>query len=289
VKRAFTLIELLVVIAIIAILAAILFPVFAQAKVAAKKTADLSNNKQINLSTQIYLNDSDDLYPLQSGAISTTGQWGYAQGQMLIPYNWSTEPATANQYQFSMGMANNTIQPYAKNYPILGSPGGTTDPYGPGGAVAPAGYLPGTFTYTYNGLMTGYSSTSMATPATVPIWWAGMGNGAFKGWSLANPQIDCPQAGQPCVYVPNNGACSGAVNGQQGLMYGTPLTFWLFTNGHNWAYGDGHAKFRKIGVSNAGNNWTTEPFVSYNAYGVEGGSYWWDGCHAWLFRPEYSQ
>jgi prepilin-type N-terminal cleavage/methylation domain-containing protein len=47
-RRAFTLIELLVVIAIIAILAAILFPVFAQAKAAAKKTQDLSNVKNIS-------------------------------------------------------------------------------------------------------------------------------------------------------------------------------------------------------------------------------------------------
>ena len=46
-KKAFTLIELLVVIAIIAILAAILFPVFAQAKVAAKKVSTLSNFKQM--------------------------------------------------------------------------------------------------------------------------------------------------------------------------------------------------------------------------------------------------
>ena len=62
-KRAFTLIELLVVIAIIAILAAILFPVFAQAKAAAKATADLSNLKQIGTGTQIYVNDSDDVFP----------------------------------------------------------------------------------------------------------------------------------------------------------------------------------------------------------------------------------
>ncbi|MES1227243.1 MAG: prepilin-type N-terminal cleavage/methylation domain-containing protein [Armatimonadota bacterium] len=62
-KRAFTLIELLVVIAIIAILAAILFPVFAQAKVAAKKTASLSNVKQIGTAIQIYIGDFDDTYP----------------------------------------------------------------------------------------------------------------------------------------------------------------------------------------------------------------------------------
>ncbi len=61
-RRAFTLIELLVVIAIIAILAAILFPVFAQAKLAAKKTAALSNVKQIATASNMYLSDSDDMY-----------------------------------------------------------------------------------------------------------------------------------------------------------------------------------------------------------------------------------
>ncbi len=59
-KRAFTLIELLVVIAIIAILAAILFPVFAQAKAAAKNSVSLSNLKQIGLGNQIYYGDNDD-------------------------------------------------------------------------------------------------------------------------------------------------------------------------------------------------------------------------------------
>jgi len=62
-KRGFTLIELLVVIAIIAILAAILFPVFAQAKEAAKKTACLSNAKQMALAMNIYLTDFDDMTP----------------------------------------------------------------------------------------------------------------------------------------------------------------------------------------------------------------------------------
>ncbi len=62
-RRGFTLIELLVVIAIIAILAAILFPVFAQAKEAAKKTSCLSNQKQIAISTLIYAPDWDDYFP----------------------------------------------------------------------------------------------------------------------------------------------------------------------------------------------------------------------------------
>jgi len=62
-SKAFTLIELLVVIAIIAILAAILFPVFAQAKAAAKKTVDLSNLKQLTLGMLIYTNDNEDTMP----------------------------------------------------------------------------------------------------------------------------------------------------------------------------------------------------------------------------------
>ncbi len=62
-KQAFTLIELLVVIAIIAILAAILFPVFAQAKNSAKASVSLSNVKQVNLGVLMYLGDSDDVYP----------------------------------------------------------------------------------------------------------------------------------------------------------------------------------------------------------------------------------
>jgi len=61
-KRAFTLIELLVVIAIIAILAAILFPVFAQAKMSAKKSQSVSNTKQISLSVLMYAGDYDDMF-----------------------------------------------------------------------------------------------------------------------------------------------------------------------------------------------------------------------------------
>ena len=62
-RKAFTLIELLVVIAIIAILAAILFPVFAQAKEAAKATAILNNQKQITTGMMMYIGDQDDTLP----------------------------------------------------------------------------------------------------------------------------------------------------------------------------------------------------------------------------------
>lgn len=63
-SSAFTLIELLVVIAIIAILAAILFPVFAQAREKARQAACLSNTKQIGLGLMMYVQDWDSTYPL---------------------------------------------------------------------------------------------------------------------------------------------------------------------------------------------------------------------------------
>ncbi len=63
-RRGFTLIELLVVIAIIAILAAILFPVFAQARENARKATCVSNCKQIGLATMMYLQDYDETYPI---------------------------------------------------------------------------------------------------------------------------------------------------------------------------------------------------------------------------------
>lgn len=87
-RKGFTLIELLVVIAIIAILAAILFPVFAQAKIAAKKAVSLSNTKQLLLAAQMYLPDYDDAYHLIR-AIQPTGDplnWAYGSEDMLKPY-----------------------------------------------------------------------------------------------------------------------------------------------------------------------------------------------------------
>src|SRR5689334_25380125 len=62
-RRAFTLIELLVVIAIIAVLAAILFPVFAQAREMARKTVCVSNQKQIGAALMMYVADNDEVYP----------------------------------------------------------------------------------------------------------------------------------------------------------------------------------------------------------------------------------
>jgi prepilin-type N-terminal cleavage/methylation domain-containing protein/prepilin-type processing-associated H-X9-DG protein len=110
-KKAFTLIELLVVIAIIAILAAILFPVFAQAKLAAKKTADLSNIKQIMLSTFMYTNDYDDILPTIR---NDPDQWA-GGGQMA-------SPAWNSNVNFETHDIVQQLAPYIKNQQIWQSP-----------------------------------------------------------------------------------------------------------------------------------------------------------------------
>jgi len=102
-KKAFTLIELLVVIAIIAILAAILFPVFAQAKEAAKKTADLSNMKQHVLATQIYQSDSDDIAPLwMYNGTFDVNQGDRSWGNLVFPYMKSDDMTKTPNSPFSI-------------------------------------------------------------------------------------------------------------------------------------------------------------------------------------------
>lgn len=86
-RKAFTLIELLVVIAIIAILAAILFPVFAQAKAAAKKSAAISNLKQNALAVMMYTDDSDGTYPQSAYfGLSGTSKAIYSTFDVIMPY-----------------------------------------------------------------------------------------------------------------------------------------------------------------------------------------------------------
>jgi prepilin-type N-terminal cleavage/methylation domain-containing protein/prepilin-type processing-associated H-X9-DG protein len=83
-RRGFTLIELLVVIAIIAILAAILFPVFAQAREKARSAACLSNLKQIGLALGMYVQDYDEGFPMGHYPLATGGLITWRQ--LLEPY-----------------------------------------------------------------------------------------------------------------------------------------------------------------------------------------------------------
>jgi len=87
-KRAFTLIELLVVIAIIAILAAILFPVFAAAKDSAKDTVALSNCKQQGLAMLMYSIDDDDTLPLAARNDPNEGWWVWQETCQPYTKSW---------------------------------------------------------------------------------------------------------------------------------------------------------------------------------------------------------
>ena len=128
-RSGFTLIELLVVIAIIAILAAILFPVFARARAKAQQTQCLSNMKQLGLGVLMYASDWDQKVP---------STW---------PCSWSY------QGNFTGAMHYPTmIWPYVRNQAIFACPSATTKEYGlsPAFAATPHGYVG----YAVNGVMT---------------------------------------------------------------------------------------------------------------------------------------
>ncbi len=204
----FTLIELLVVIAIIAILASILFPVFARARAQARKTVCLSNMKQIGLGIMMYSQDYDELYvPAQWHAEANTG-WGCATTF------------------FGYGRVGGLIQPYVKNKGIFecpedtwvsltsgismgynGPPWGRGESYGhhvgtDGVELQPlARTLPGTYSFLNpdNGnvctvrLLTGTAQAEIQNPATNwaigDLWpWNHEKSAAGIGWNAAPPR-----------------------------------------------------------------------------------------------------
>ena len=116
-NKAFTLIELLVVIAIIAILAAILFPVFAQAKVAAKKTSDLSNLKQMATASYMYFSDYDDTLFLYR---TTTSNPQY--NPFWTDVNVGSG-ACAGSSSSKKQFWDVLLSPYCKNYDMFKGPG----------------------------------------------------------------------------------------------------------------------------------------------------------------------
>ena len=123
-KKGFTLIELLVVIAIIAILAAILFPVFAQAREKARGITCISNEKQMGLATLQYLQDNDEQFPMLQ----------YINNPTTGPIDWT-----------------DAIYPYVKNGASTNAPGGVVVHNGSGGIWACPSFPTSNAAYDYGG------------------------------------------------------------------------------------------------------------------------------------------
>ena len=136
--RAFTLIELLVVIAIIAILAAILFPVFAQAREKARSASCLSNLKQIGIATMQYTQDYDEsYYPHRFNCDGGVAPLGGAN--VTCPQYTPSELAflgggSEKRYYFVY-----LLQPYAKNFAMFRCPSNASAFYPGDGSVTPTG------------------------------------------------------------------------------------------------------------------------------------------------------
>jgi prepilin-type N-terminal cleavage/methylation domain-containing protein/prepilin-type processing-associated H-X9-DG protein len=174
--RAFTLIELLVVIAIIAILAAILFPVFAQARGKARQAACLSNQKQIGTAVNMYVQDYDERLP-------ACNSWGLAWTPKVKDryIQQLTAPYVKNENiwfcpEVGRDRALTVLDPSIKTY----GQNGTTYIWNHQTEVVPYGPLKGRKSVTVSGL----SLAAIPRPAEAPILWdMPYWNGICKPWT----------------------------------------------------------------------------------------------------------
>jgi prepilin-type N-terminal cleavage/methylation domain-containing protein/prepilin-type processing-associated H-X9-DG protein len=257
-SRAFTLIELLVVIAIIAILAAILFPVFAQAKAAAKKTAALSNIKQVGLGQVMYIADNDDVM-----MISNYGTGPDANGvrfvywpQMVQPYmkNWTIfrDPSEGSTFVWG-GPAN--VQWYAnwQRWPHYGYNWSyfNLDPTcGSFGQSA-------TKTY-FNGppISATQAANSAETVVFTDVKIAGNAGGYYTSDAVESPAgLTAPGM---CTWS-NGGWGINSYGDEVGLYPGNPSSTGIVstrqTGGTNATFLDGHSKFFTPGNLARGTSW----------------------------------
>jgi prepilin-type N-terminal cleavage/methylation domain-containing protein/prepilin-type processing-associated H-X9-DG protein len=303
-RRAFTLIELLVVIAIIAILAAILFPVFAQAKEAAKKTACLSNTKQIAMGIYMYASDVDDTICQTSWEQDAAGFMG---GVAYNPQN----PTGAYQVHWTY-----LIQPYVKNWAIYVCPSDpapvTTDSPCPNGQ-SDVGKLDGSghmycdwsaqknsYIPIYNAMpahdWTVVTMTAYANPSNQIMVGEhrndGIAGDDHKGTSGFFPSQPCPQwslvnyapGGSQYSYFPNNVALSEyaaaqvggfAANGSLFKKYDILRVAWdrhSGGQGSNYCFADGHAKYQTVGAT-------------LNPTAYEYGDRWYPNSQPWNSSP----
>ncbi len=299
-SRAFTLIELLVVIAIIAILAAILFPVFAQAKLSAKKTVDLSNQKQIGLAALMYSTDNDDFFPRNDYRVPTRQTWApitFAEAE--APYikngavnvtwvmlNGTSGPISQDGIWNSPGQPPNTRYGYATNGGLFPSAqywsqnGGPGDPFidqYPNGDATGVAAVPSTS----QSQLPHSATTLMMTTVGIVIPWAD-GNVYMEPtewwWAGAGAQI--PGATIPPAWDGDNTALpdwSGSLTGVG--PYDTLPRFRFAGPSTNAVYGDGHAKSRHKGAL----GWCTDMYFSGGYLDSWAGGAPWDD--SWAFNP----
>jgi prepilin-type N-terminal cleavage/methylation domain-containing protein len=311
-RSGFTLIELLVVIAIIAILAAILFPVFAQAREKARQTACISNEKQLALAALQYVQDYDETFPL-----GTTFNGGWLTGASTTPWDWRA--SSPQVYAARKSAWANAIYSYIKSYGVFLCPtsaanratlGFTDAQY----AAQVKANTRGQFSYNYNGYLSQAGIAVIGSPAKVPMFWEGEGNAYLDGFAPVNPQMACPDPNKACVYqaghydpatqvttcaTANNGNGAGpdddyfyvAEMGENGKRTGSDVQ--VHANMTNWVYSDGHVHALPIAMQLAplDTDGNIDPGTQYlaghrNWDGTNFGQYWWDGCHAFLFRLE---
>jgi prepilin-type N-terminal cleavage/methylation domain-containing protein/prepilin-type processing-associated H-X9-DG protein len=217
-RKGFTLIELLVVIAIIAILAAILFPVFAQAREKARMAACQSNLKQMGNALMMYVQDYDETWP--SG---NPGTWD----------NCTTMP---NRMGWA-GWVGNILLPYTKNVQIYACPSQPRR-LTVNNNCATAAYRFVSYDYNYNRL-TGLSAANLSEVSNQIVMWD-----APNAWADCSFATGCGIWAQRdiCLYMrktgkPLNGGQSCGVPGANDVSW--------HNDGQDFLYADGHVKWAK--------------------------------------------
>lgn len=270
-KNAFTLIELLVVIAIIAILAAILFPVFAQAKVAAQKTSSLSGIKQVGTATQIYIADYNDQFP-----IATVYVFGTAPQNLLAwpyPAGWNPnfnggDPAILDAEGVYW---INALSQYKRNTEITGTAGIADFTLSSDAAVANPLAALGRSGVTYNSLVQQLSSSQIDNPSLVPVITTGNGRINVMGRGLHQPAMQCFGGTSPssCRFNPGGSTAYNFTTWTWGFGEGPVQAADVYSNQILVSRAD--TSTRSFRISNNTENPNTnilEPWSTYDAQGA---------------------